>query len=212
MGAIIHGEWRNKNFSLRNPTRRGRDHPRKRTCLTAWHNFLRQRSDGTTAAKQCVGQKPRWMCVALLESVALPLLTSVRRVKPWARPKRIGWAKPSSRHLALHNRDRYNSIALFNGIDDLLSITRHFAKDGVLAIEPGGFDMGDEELRAVGVRPGIRHTQNARDIMLQLQSGGFVIPLKQHLQNLRQNSHGGAQPCSRGYDPRSQVFSPQTLR
>ena len=37
--------------------------------------------------------------------------------------------------------------------------------------------MGDEELRAVGVRPGIRHTQNAGAIMLQLQSGGFVIPL-----------------------------------
>ena len=36
--------------------------------------------------------------------------------------------------------------------------------------------MGDEELRAIGIGPGVRHAQDARTIMPQLQSGGFVGP------------------------------------
>ena len=42
-------------------------------CLTAVHNFLLKRSDGTTAAEQFFGQKPRSMFAAILESVEIPL-------------------------------------------------------------------------------------------------------------------------------------------
>src|ERR671922_1013139 len=72
--------------------------------------------------------------------------------------------------LTLHNGDRDDGIALFDGIDDLLPIALHLAKNRVLAVQPRGFDMGDEELRAIGVWPGIRHTQDAGAVMPQLQS------------------------------------------
>lgn len=49
-------EWQNGSLSLRNHARRGHDHPRKRECLTAVHNFLRTRPDGTTAAERFFGQ------------------------------------------------------------------------------------------------------------------------------------------------------------
>lgn len=65
-------EGRNGCLSLRNHALRGLDHPRKRACLTAVHNFLLARSDGTTAAERFFGQKPRSMFVAILEAVELP--------------------------------------------------------------------------------------------------------------------------------------------
>ncbi len=65
-------EGRNGYLSLRNHQLRGLDHPRKRACLTAVHNFLLTRPDGTTAAERFFGQKPRSMFAAILESVALP--------------------------------------------------------------------------------------------------------------------------------------------
>src|SRR5262249_12062587 len=65
-------EGRNGYLSLRNHQLRGLDHPRKRTCLTAVHNFLLTRPDGTTAAERFFGQKPRSMFAAILESVELP--------------------------------------------------------------------------------------------------------------------------------------------
>jgi Family of unknown function (DUF6399) len=45
-------EGRNGYLSLRNHQPRGLDHPRKQACLTAVHNFLLTRSDGTTAAER----------------------------------------------------------------------------------------------------------------------------------------------------------------
>jgi hypothetical protein len=52
-------EGRNGYLSFRNDELRGLDNPRKRACLTAVHNFLLKRSDGTTAAERFFGQKPR---------------------------------------------------------------------------------------------------------------------------------------------------------
>jgi hypothetical protein len=65
-------EGRNGYLSLRNHQLRGLDHPRKRECLTAVHNFLLTRSDGTTAAERFFGQKPRSMFAAILGSVDIP--------------------------------------------------------------------------------------------------------------------------------------------
>src|SRR5215468_6185961 len=53
--------------------------------------------------------------------------------------------------LTLHNGDRDDSVALLDGIDDLLPIALHLAKNRVFAVEPGGVDMRDKKLRAIGV-------------------------------------------------------------
>ena len=65
-------EGRNGYLSLRTHQLRGLDHPRKRACLTAVHNFCLTRPDGTTAAERFFGQKPRAMFTAILTSVAIP--------------------------------------------------------------------------------------------------------------------------------------------
>ena len=65
-------EGRNGYLSLRNHELRGLDHPRKRAGLTAVHNFLLTRSDGTTAAERFFGQKPRSMFAAILDAVEIP--------------------------------------------------------------------------------------------------------------------------------------------
>jgi hypothetical protein len=65
-------EGRNGYLSLRNHQLRGLDHPRKRSCLTAMHNFFLTRADGTTAAERFFGQKPRSMFAAILASVEIP--------------------------------------------------------------------------------------------------------------------------------------------
>jgi len=65
-------EGRNGYLSLRNHQLRGLDHPRKRACLTAMHNFFLTRADGTTAAERFFGQKPRSIFAAILASVAIP--------------------------------------------------------------------------------------------------------------------------------------------
>ena len=64
-------EGRNGYLSLRNHQLRGLDHPRKRACLTAIHNFFLTRPDGTTA-ERFFGQKPRSMFAAILEAVDIP--------------------------------------------------------------------------------------------------------------------------------------------
>lgn len=65
-------EGRNGYLSLRNHELRGLDNPRKRACLTAVHNFLLKRPDGTTAAERFFAQKPRSMFTAILEAVEIP--------------------------------------------------------------------------------------------------------------------------------------------
>ncbi len=76
-----HVEGRNGYLSLRNHQLRGLDHPRKRVCLTAVHNFFLTRPDGTTAAERFFGQQPRSMFAAILTSVEIPPapLSSPRR-------------------------------------------------------------------------------------------------------------------------------------
>ena len=65
-------EGRNGYLSLRNHQLRGLDHSRKRTCLTAMHNFFLTRADGTTAAERFFGQKPKPIFAAILASVDIP--------------------------------------------------------------------------------------------------------------------------------------------
>src|SRR5207237_3188304 len=65
-------EGRNGYLSLRNHQLRGLEHPRKRACLTAVHNFCLTRADGTTAAERFFGQKPRSMFTAILGAVEIP--------------------------------------------------------------------------------------------------------------------------------------------
>ena len=65
-------EGRNGYLSLRNHQLRGLDHPRKRACLTAVHNFFLTRPDGTTAAERFFGQKPRSMFATILGAVEIP--------------------------------------------------------------------------------------------------------------------------------------------
>ncbi len=65
-------EGRNGYLSLRHHQLRGLDHPRKRACLTAMHNFFLTRPDGTTAAERFFGQKPRPMFAAILACVEIP--------------------------------------------------------------------------------------------------------------------------------------------
>jgi hypothetical protein len=65
-------EGRNGYLSFRNHELRGLDRPRKRACLTAVHNFLLKRPDGTTAAERFFEQKPRSMFAAILNFVELP--------------------------------------------------------------------------------------------------------------------------------------------
>jgi hypothetical protein len=65
-------EGRNGYLSLRNHQLRGLERPRKRTGLTAVHNFFLMRPDGPTAAERFVGQKPRSMFAAILDAVELP--------------------------------------------------------------------------------------------------------------------------------------------
>jgi hypothetical protein len=65
-------EGRNGYLALRNHQLRGLDHPRKRACLTAIHNFFLTRADGTTAAERFFGQKPRSMFAAILDAVEIP--------------------------------------------------------------------------------------------------------------------------------------------
>jgi hypothetical protein len=78
-------EGRNGYLSLSNHQLRGLDHPRKRAWLTAVHNFLLTRPDGTTAAERFFGQKPRSMFAAILDTVEIPRLLSVHRGDQQAR-------------------------------------------------------------------------------------------------------------------------------
>jgi len=57
-------------------------------------------------------------------------------------------------------------VALLDRVDDVLA-SGHFAEHGMLSIEPRAGDVGDEELRTVGVGTRIGHRENARAGVLQ---------------------------------------------
>ena len=65
-------EGRNGSLSRRNHQLRGLEHPRKRACLTAVHNFFLTRPEGPTAAERFFGQKPRSMFTAMLGAGEIP--------------------------------------------------------------------------------------------------------------------------------------------
>lgn len=63
------------------------------------------------------------------------------------------WRSPLSQAAALDNqhllaRRSGRGPNALDGLDELLALD-HFAKDRVLAVEMGGRDSGDEELRAI---------------------------------------------------------------
>ena len=74
--------------------------------------------------------------------------------------------------------DGIDGVALADRIYDILILGAiDCAEDGVLAIEPGGGDMGDEELAAIGARARIGHGEETGAIMLESWSkfvGKFV--------------------------------------
>ena len=56
--------------------------------------------------------------------------------------------------------DFIDEVTTFDRVDDILPFC-HFAEDGVLAIEMRSRAVSDEELRAVGVRAGVGHGEDA---------------------------------------------------
>ena len=109
-------EGRHGSLSSRNHELRGLDHPRKRACLTAVHNFLRMRPDGTTAAERFFGQKLRSMFAMILEAVEIPpLRPSVRRDEPEGRLQGGRVAAVMIEALKVSS-DRANSMDTLHGL------------------------------------------------------------------------------------------------
>jgi len=68
----------------------------------------------------------------------------------------------------LHRLGRRTGLGadLFDVLHDIHALA-HGAKHDVLAIQPTGRGRAQKELRAVGVRPSVRHGQNTRTSVLQ---------------------------------------------
>lgn len=60
------------------------------------------------------------------------------------------------------------SCLKFYGVDHCHAID-DFSKYHMFAVQPGGLGQGDEELRAIGIRPGIGHADPSNAIMLQFE-------------------------------------------
>lgn len=70
-------------------------------------------------------------------------------------PHRLGWLA----RLATHPLNRLYHIEAL----------QHLAKHHMLAVQPGGGNGGNEELRALGVGAGVGHAQVARSLVLDLE-------------------------------------------
>ena len=66
---------------------------------------------------------------------------------------------------------------------NLSKIIVHLSKYDMLPVQPGGLHSGDEELRSVGVFPGISHGQPSSTNMLQ----GEVLVSKPEMEKLIRN-------------------------
>lgn len=84
-----------------------------------------------------------------------------------------------NRHIHVRNVlapiPRLGSLHLLDDIDAVDDL----AKDGVLVVQEGGRDGGDEELGAVGVGPAVGHGEEARLVVLEgevLVVKGLVAP------------------------------------
>src|SRR5712671_1240361 len=62
----------------------------------------------------------------------------------------------------LHVLQRHLAVPGTGDLGDQLEPLHHLAEDGVAVVEVRRRDLGDEELRAVGVRPRVRHREQAR--------------------------------------------------
>src|SRR5579864_1132790 len=59
----------------------------------------------------------------------------------------------------------FELVALLGGVDHVLALG-DLSEDGVLAVQPVGGDVGDEELAAVGARPGVDHRERAHFVLV----------------------------------------------
>ena len=76
---------------------------------------------------------------------------------------------------AFTDRHGVYHVAPSDLVDDLLRGGVHdLSEDGVFSIKPGTRHMRDEELRSVGVWPGVSHGKHPRFGMAQLQSRRFI--------------------------------------
>ena len=83
------------------------------------------------------------------------------------------FAESDSRELLHPDRNIVHHVSLLDRIDDLLTLD-HLSEYGVFVIQPGGGDVSDEELTAVGVRAGVRHGEYSRPGVTEL--GMELVP------------------------------------
>src|SRR6266571_3287758 len=76
------------------------------------------------------------------------------------------WATLNRNRLEHHILCRTVLLSRLHPADPVHNITAvdHFTEDGVLSVEPGCRRYGDEELRAVGARPRVRHGEQVRPV------------------------------------------------
>jgi len=87
-----------------------------------------------------------------------------------------GWA-PTARiftRLGLGDGEGFDLVALLDGVDDVFA-AGHLTEDGVLVIEIGAVDVGDEELAAVGAGSGVGHGDDSRLVALVGAAFDFVF-------------------------------------
>ena len=70
-------------------------------------------------------------------------------------------------HLFFADHDGFHDVALLDRVDDILAF-ENLAKHRMLAVQPRSGDVGDEELRAVGVGAGVGHRQDAGCVVFEI--------------------------------------------
>ena len=105
-----------------------------------------------------------------LEQATICIATTVYRFKSQSSTLSIPLHRTCLRCTALGDR-RWSIFILdcttarsasFDTLDDAVRLRIalcHLAEDNMAAVEPGGDDGGDEELRAIGIRTGVGHAE-----------------------------------------------------